>query len=270
MLAYENVLLSGGEHTVTLINEVINSELSNLQKAQIFDLTVHIVALYAGSLHYHNLPHRSGFFYYPDTAFLWGILYPTSNEIKLEGTVIREAIFQQLLDFNDTSKFDNIFNTLYTIAPEYISYGRCEYPHPYQHNHVFPFIDGFDCLKKELKDIISDLITDTIYSNYQDYFKILPNPLISLSTIIVDIPSNFNDPKIQIFNLNNTIFKTINLQPGHNEVIIYKSEFSNELLLNLILTNGNTYIYKIKFRLYNDLQVYYSINCLFLFRCSNS
>ncbi len=68
---------------------------------------------------------------------------------------MRKAIVAELLTYGKEGKLEEIMSTLYKDVPNYTGFGGCEYPHPDEHHHEFPFKDAIDCLIKETKSVTS-------------------------------------------------------------------------------------------------------------------
>ena len=50
----------------------------------------------------------------------------------------------------DKGIFEDTMATIPSVCPTYETCGACEFPHPPEHNHPFPYGDGLDCLTGEL------------------------------------------------------------------------------------------------------------------------
>src|SRR5574341_709282 len=73
------------------------------------------------------------------------------------GVVIREAIVGEL-----RSPGRGVFYTkrgqIPSVSPQYLTFGRCEFPHPPEHGHPFPYPDGISCLAAEAFGAVSLLL----------------------------------------------------------------------------------------------------------------
>jgi hypothetical protein len=73
------------------------------------------------------------------------------------GQLIREAIIGELRN-PQRRTFEHFISQIPINFPEYEPYGRCEYPHPKEHEHTFPYSNGIECFTGELARVVSAVL----------------------------------------------------------------------------------------------------------------
>ena len=113
-----------------------------------------------------EIPHRLGYYNLPDYIEYnfeikkknnlptpeFGTLEQMDDPTIQALSITRNAIVAEIQEPNN-GIFENQMNSLREIEG-YGAFGRCEYPHPEEHGHVFPYEDGIDCLISEMGGMI--------------------------------------------------------------------------------------------------------------------
>ncbi len=113
-----------------------------------------------------EVPHRLGYYNLPDTIEYnfeikkknnlptpeFGTLEQMDDPTIQALSITRNAIVAEIQEPNN-GIFENQMNSLREIEG-YGAFGRCEYPHPEEHGHVFFYEDGIDCLISEMGRMI--------------------------------------------------------------------------------------------------------------------
>ncbi|MBI4601214.1 MAG: SBBP repeat-containing protein [Planctomycetes bacterium] len=81
---------------------------------------------------------------------------------------IREAISAEL-EAPRRGSFERRMAEIPKACPDYETPGRCEFPHPPEHGHEFPFADGIDCLTEELGAALRGLLPPEEGANWVSY-----------------------------------------------------------------------------------------------------
>lgn len=73
--------------------------------------------------------------------------------------IVRSAIVEEIRDPN-RGIYEDKMGLIRSDFPNFKPVHRCEFPHPKEHGHLFPFYDGVDCLIDQLESVLHSLDTD--------------------------------------------------------------------------------------------------------------
>jgi hypothetical protein len=96
--------------------------------------------------------------YLPDDPGFIAQLGPSVDPTLADvGQLIREAIVGELREPKRRT-FDHFMAQIRIKFPKYQTFDRCEFPHPEEHEHEFPYPDGIVCLAGELAGVVSSML----------------------------------------------------------------------------------------------------------------
>lgn len=158
----------GGPPDPDLVADALSVPLSPEQHEDIRFLAIDIQGAYLGfTVNPDLLPHQVGFFSPPVVAiaapcggpfrpFDNGSVLFLSPTLRGVGAVIREAVVGELRNPGEGVLEANMAR-IPVEFPDYRTFGRCEFPHPPEHGHAFPFPDGIACLTEELRRAVASI-----------------------------------------------------------------------------------------------------------------
>ena len=155
--AFESAGASGGgPPDPVLVATALSLDLPEEQHEDIRRLAVHIQLSYLG-LDFFTPPSLS-----EDCAEALpngdhGVIAPLALFQLDVGALIRQAVVGELQSPGQ-GIFQSLMSLIPIVAPQYETPGRCEFPHPPEHDHPFPFVDGLDCLETQLSETVQVLL----------------------------------------------------------------------------------------------------------------
>jgi len=164
-----------------------------------------------------------------------GSIEEMPQEILKVAKTVRQAITGEFITNGKQGFFEKKMKEIYTIAPNYTGFSRCQFPHPTEHGHEFIYQDAVDCLISELKPFVKGVLASVEPKGGQNKctiksYKIFPNPFHKSNQvrIEVDIPDCSKNPKELI--IRDVLGKVIARRPleeGKNIILINGSDLNN-------------------------------------------
>lgn len=73
------------------------------------------------------------------------------------GAKLRQAMIGELSN-PGMGEFEARMAEIPAACPTYVTFGRCQFPHPVEHDHEFPYADGLACLEAELGRAVQSIL----------------------------------------------------------------------------------------------------------------
>jgi len=168
LLAFETSAMEGiSEPNENYLTAALDLKLPYEGHLAIQNIVNNVMIATVGPTEYEiEVPHRLGYYNLPDPIEYnfeikkknnlptpeFGTLEQMDDPTIQALSITRNAIVAEIQEPNN-GIFENQMNSLREIEG-YGAFGRCEYPHPEEHGHVFPYEDGIDCLISEMGRMI--------------------------------------------------------------------------------------------------------------------
>jgi hypothetical protein len=156
----------GGPPDANLLAQAQSLALTPRQQGEIRQLAISIVTLVLGPTVYgDSLSHLRGHFLPPTSDDDGGPFPEGDNGVveQLDSSLcaavasIRAGMVEELQSPNQ-GLLESRMGQILQVDPNFKTYQRCEYPHPADHDHPFPYANGIACLTAEMRRIADVLI----------------------------------------------------------------------------------------------------------------
>jgi len=159
LLAYEMASMEGSRQPDSKYIELaLDPNISQEGHIAIQNIVNNIMVFTVGPSEYEiDVPHRLGYYNPPsvvieefsmeDQLAGLGTIEPIDETTLGALSIVREAVVSEIQN-PEKGRFENQMNSLREI--NYETFARCQFPHPPEHEHEFPFEDGISCLISEM------------------------------------------------------------------------------------------------------------------------